>query len=146
MKYSLTIAAAAVLAAGTAFAGEHASGDAAAGESVFNQCSTCHQIADGDNVLAGRGRNGPNLYGLFGRQAGTADFNGYGDSLVALGEAGLEWNQEDFVAYVQDPRSFLQEKLDDRGARTRMSYRLRGEDDARNVWAYIVSLGPAPAN
>jgi len=142
MKTLLTLTAAASLTAGAAFADGHASGDAAAGEAVFKQCASCHVIANGDDVLAGRGKTGPNLYGLLGRQAGSYEGFNYGDSIVALGEAGLEWNEADFLEYAADPRKFLQTKLDDRGARTKMSFRLRkgGED----VWAYIVSLGPEP--
>ncbi|WP_112320676.1 c-type cytochrome [Oceanibium sediminis] len=144
MKYALTILGGLALSGTAALADGHASGDAAAGESIFRQCASCHVIANGDEVLAGRGKTGPNLYGLFGRQAGTVEGFDYGDSIVAAGQAGLEWNEEDFLAYVEDPRSFLQTYLDDKGARSKMSFRLRkgGED----VWAYIVSMGPEVTN
>ena len=61
--------------------------------------------------------------------------------MVEAGDAGLAWNPEDFVAYVQDPTGFLREYLDDRGARGKMSFRLRGDEDAKNVYAFIKSLG-----
>ena len=140
MKKTLTLFAALSLAPMGALADGHASGDAAAGEDVFKQCSSCHVIANGDEVIAGRGKTGPNLYGLFGRQAGTVEGFKYGDSIVAVGEAGLEWNEEKFLEYVADPRKFLQTELDDKKARSKMSFKLRkgGED----IWAYIVSLGP----
>lgn len=136
------------LAAGPAFADGHATGDAEAGERVFAKCKACHSIvdADGNDVVRG-GRTGPNLYGLYTRVAGTEEEFGskYGDSLQAAGEAGLEWNEEDFLVYVQDPRDFLQTYLDDRRARSKMSFKLRDEEDAKNVWAYIVSVGPEAA-
>jgi cytochrome c len=140
MKKILTIAAALSLSPFAALADDHASGDAAAGESVFRQCSSCHVIANGDEVLAGRGKTGPNLYGVLGRQAGTLAGYKYGDSIVAAGEAGLVWDEEKFLEYVADPKKFLQTELDDSKARSKMTFRLRkgGED----VWAYIVSLGP----
>ncbi|MBV0914215.1 c-type cytochrome [Anianabacter salinae] len=139
----------AILAAMTlsapAFAASHATGDAAAGEDVFRQCITCHVIQDDDGeTIAGRGqpnRAAPNLYGVWGRQAGTIEEFNYSDSMVEAGEAGLMWNQEDFVAYVQDPTGFLREYLDDNRARGKMSFRVRSEDDAANVWAYLVQFG-----
>ena len=90
------------------------------------------------------GKNGPNLYGLYTRVAGTqADFTKYGDSLIETGEAGLQWNEADFVTYVSDPRDFLRTYLDDKKAKTKMSFKLRDEQDAKDVWAFIVANGPA---
>lgn len=121
-------------------------GDAAAGEKVFAKCQTCHVVADADGkVLAGKNaKTGPNLYGLPGRAAGSyADFGGYGDSIKALGEGGFVWSEADFVEYVADPAKFLKAKLDDKGAKTKMSFKLTKADDAKNVWAFIASLSPA---
>lgn len=131
------------LVAGPLFADGHATGDAAAGEAVFNQCKACHSItdADGENIVRG-GRNGPNLYGVFNRQAGTLDGFRYGDSIVEAGEMGLVWNEEDFVAYTTDPQDFLRTYLDNRRARSNMAFKLRDEEDRANVWAYLVSVGP----
>lgn len=140
MKYLTLIAAAAAFAATSA----QAEGDAAAGEAAFKQCASCHVIADGDTVINGRGKTGPNLFGLPGRQAGTYEGFNYGDSIVAAGEKGLVWDEEHFVKYVPDPRAFLQEYLDDKKARSKMSFKLKsgGED----IWAYIVSVSPAVTN
>lgn len=134
------------LVAGPAFADGHATGDAAAGEGVFQKCKACHAVvdADGNDIVKG-GRTGPNLYGLYTRQAGTnEDFaKKYGDSLIEAGEKGLMWNEADFVAYVSDPREFLRTYNDDKRARSKMSFKLGNEDDSKNVWAYLVSVGPA---
>ena len=142
MKLMIATAATAMTLAGSAFAESHAgSGDAEAGEREFNKCKSCHMIVadDGTEIVKG-GRTGPNLYGIIGRQAGSVEDFRYGDSLVAAGEAGLEWNEETFVAYVQDPKGFLAEYLDDSSARSKMSFRLRsGMED---VYAYLVSVGP----
>lgn len=128
-----------------AFADGHATGDAEAGEKVFKKCKSCHAIvsAEGDAIVKG-GRTGPNLYGLYTRVAGSDEDFGkkYGKSLIATGEAGLEWNEADFVSYVADPKKFLQTYLDDKKARSKMSFKLKKEEDAANVWAYIVSVGP----
>lgn len=133
------------LAAGPAFADGHATGDAEAGKKIFAKCKACHAIVDAEgNKLVKGGRTGPNLYGIYTRVAGTEEefARKYGGSMTEAGEAGLTWNEQDFIAYVQDPRDFLQNYLDDRKARSKMSFKLRDEDDARNLWAYLVSVGP----
>ncbi|WOI32683.1 c-type cytochrome [Tritonibacter scottomollicae] len=121
-----------------------AEGDAEKGEKAFNKCKSCHQIvSDTDETIVRGGRTGPNLWGIAGRQAGTVEDFRYGDDLVAAGEAGLVWDEAKFVAYVQDPRGFLKEELDDSGAKSKMSFRVKkgGED----VYAYLAQFGPAEA-
>jgi len=145
MKTKLTmIAALAGLLATPALAQE---GDAEAGERVFNQCQACHVVEDDDgNVLAGRnGQVGPNLYGLPGRAAAAVEGFRYGDGIQAAAEQGMVWDEETFVAYLQDPTAYLREVTGDNRARSNMSYRVRSEEDAADVWAYIVSLSPEAA-
>jgi len=135
------------MVAGAAFADGHATGDAAAGEKVFKKCKACHSVvsADGDVIEKG-GRTGPNLFGLYDRVAGAeAEFGKFGDALKAAGEAGLKWNEADFVAYAADPRKFLQTYLDDSKAKSLMSFKLKDEEDAVNLWTYLVSVGPEAA-
>ncbi|MDA8585345.1 c-type cytochrome [Rhodobacteraceae bacterium] len=146
MKLTLATSLIVGFLAAPAFADGHASGDAEAGEKAFNKCKSCHTLADGDgNVIVRGGKTGPNLWGLPGRTAGTeADFKRYKASVVEAGEAGLVWNEDDFVTYVQDPTGFLKTKLDDSKARSGMTFRLRDEEEAANVWAYIASVSPAP--
>ena len=137
MKTILSSAAMILALSGTAFA----EGDVAAGEKDFKKCKSCHTIADenGEALFKG-GKTGPNLYGVVGRQAGAYEDFKYGDSIVAAGEAGLVWDEATFVEYVQDPKGFLATYLDDSGARSKMSYRLRkGMED---VYAYLVSVSP----
>jgi len=141
MKFFAATAVMALLSA-PAFADGHATGDAEAGEKVFNKCKACHMIqdADGEDIVKG-GRTGPNLYGLYTRVAGSTDFR-YGKSIVEAGEAGLEWNEEEFVKYVADPKKYLAEYNDDKRAKSKMAFKLRDDEDAADVWAYIVSVGP----
>ncbi len=127
---------------------QDATGDVEAGAKVFAKCQTCHVIADAEGkVLAGKNsKTGPNLFGLPGRVAGTyAEFGGYGESIKALGATGFAWDEANFVEYVADPAKFLKAKLDDKGAKSKMSFKLGKEEDAKNVWAFIQSLSPAPA-
>lgn len=94
--------------------------------SAFNQCQSCHMVTAPDGrTIAGRGRTGPNLYGIIGRRAGTEPGFRYGESLVAAGASGLVWTQQNLAAYVSDPTGFLQQVTGDSSARSRMSYRAR---------------------
>ena len=118
-----------------------AEGDAAAGEKAFNKCKACHMsVTDAGDQIGKGGRTGPNLYKVAGRQAGTYPDFRYGDDLVAAGEAGLVWDEANFVTYTQDPRQFLRDTLDDKSAKSKMSFKLRDEQDAADIWAYIVSV------
>ncbi len=119
-----------------------AEGDAAKGEKGFNKCKSCHMIVSdsGETIVKG-GKTGPNLWGVVGRTAGTAEGFRYGDDIVAAGEAGLVWDEENFVTYTQDPRAFLREYLDDSKAKSKMSFKLKkgGED----IYAFLAQHGPA---
>ena len=140
----LNTAAALTLLAAPAFADGHASGDAAAGQEQFErQCVSCHVVADADgNVLAGRAaKTGPNLYGLAGRLPGSVEGFRYGDALASLGEALPDgWTEEAFVAYVQDPTTYLRETLEDRRARSKMAYKVRDEAQATDIFAYLATF------
>ena len=141
MKFLTALTVAGLALAAPAFA----EGDPAAGEKEFNKCRSCHMIVadDGTEIVKG-GKTGPNLYGVVGRVAGTADFKGYSDSLVAAGEKGLTWDAEQFAAYVTDPTKFLRAYLDDSKARGKMTFKLpKGAED---VWAYLASVSPAATN
>jgi len=122
-------------------------GDAAAGEQAFaRQCVNCHIIQnDAGEVLAGRNaRQGPNLYGVFGRQAGTVDGFRYGDSIVQAGAAGLFWDEPTLIEYMQNPNNFLRAYLDNNRARGNMSFQVRNAADAENLAAYLATFSPAP--
>lgn len=135
MNFRIATALAAVMLAG----GAHAQ-DASEGEDVFGKrCRACHSIVDdaGEVIVKG-GRTGPNLYGVIGRQAGSVEDFRYRDDIVKAGEMGLTWDEETFESYVQDPTAFLKEYLDDGGARSGMTFKLR--EGAADVYAYLASL------
>ncbi|MCY4180560.1 MAG: c-type cytochrome [Litoreibacter sp.] len=147
MKFMTVATFALSVAAAPVFADGHATGDAAEGEKVFRKCKSCHMIetADGDAIQKG-GKTGPNLYGIYQRTPGGYEgFDKYGDSLAAVAETGAVpdgWDEANFVEYVADPKKWLERVLDDK-ARSKMQFRLRDEDDAKNLWAYLVSVGPS---
>ncbi|WP_421701284.1 c-type cytochrome [Aliiroseovarius sp.] len=141
MKIILSTAAAVLALSGAAFA----EADIEKGEKVFKKCKACHAVIDPEGeVLMKGGKTGPNLYGIIGRQAGTAeDFGKYGDSLVAAGEGGLVWTEELLAAYTMDPKAFLAEQLGG-SAKSNMTFKLRKDEEAANVAAFLASLAPAP--
>ena len=138
MEIRLFSALAAVLLASPALA----QGDAAAGEAAFRQCVACHVVAtpDGDTLAGRAGRTGPNLYGIGGRVAGSVEGFRYSPALAALNEAGVVWDEVSFAAYVQDPTAFAREATGNNGLRSSMSFRVRNEQDALDLYAYITSL------
>lgn len=143
-KFALATAAT-LLSAGMAYADAHAaSGDAAAGEGVFRQCAACHNVVnEAGEVLAGRPnmRTGPNLYGIAGRTFGAIEDFRYSPGVAALNEAGTVITEETFAAYIQDPTGYIREATGDSSLRGAMAaQRMRGDDDAANLYAYLASL------
>ena len=141
MKYTIT--ALTILAASSGMS--LAAGDAEAGKKVFNQCQTCHVVADADgNVLAGKNaKTGPNLYGIIGRPAASYEGFKYGEGIQEAAAKGLVWDEENLTAYVQDPTTFLEEVTGNGKAKSKMVFKVKKEDDAANVAAFLASLSPA---
>lgn len=74
-------------------------GDLANGQKQFQLCRSCHTITEG-----GANMTGPNLYGLFGRTAGTVEKFRYSEPVKA---AGFAWDAEKLNQWLADPRGFL---------------------------------------
>ncbi|GIT91369.1 cytochrome c2 [Jannaschia pagri] len=144
--FTLAAAAFAALSAAPALADGHAvdltaTGDVDAGERAFRQCQSCHVVQDPDGeVLAGRAaKTGPNLYGIVGRLSGAVEGFRYSDLTMAAGEAGMIYDEANFVAYVQDPTAHLQE-VSGASGRSKMSYKVRKEEDAINLYAFLAQF------
>lgn len=128
-------------------------GDPVAGESAFSAlCQQCHHVTNpAGETLAGRPnmRSGPNLYGVIGRQAGSAEGFRFGPSLVAAGEAGLIWTAEEMVPFLRDPTAHLRGYLGATGARSLMAARVRDDETAQNLVAFLARFAtpadPEPA-
>ena len=95
---SWTAAAVAALAVSLASAASAQDGDVARGQRLFNQqCRSCHTLEKGGASVAG-----PNLYGLFGSKAGTAQGYEFSESML---RSGLLWDDKTVADYLRDPKA-----------------------------------------
>lgn len=138
---TFALAIAATLMAPTAFADGHGGdGDAAKGEKTFKKCKACHKIGEG-----AKNGTGPHLNDVIGRTAGSLEDYKFSESMVAAGEAGLVWDAENMFEYLKDPKKYLQAFLDDKAAKSKMTLKLKKEDDRKNVIAYVATFSAAPS-
>ena len=99
-------------------------GDAKKGEQVFQeQCGTCH-------VLTGQGFSGPPLSGVYGRKAGTADFQ-YSD---AMKKSGIVWDDKSLSNFLADPDKAV--------SGTAMNANVSDAQQRDDVIAYLKTLSP----
>jgi cytochrome c len=110
----------------------YAAADLENGRAKFEQCRQCHTITpDGPNMT------GPNLYGVFGKPAGTNHANyTYTEGLKG---AGLTWDAASLDKWITDPRSVA--------PNTKMSFPgLPSAADRRDVIAYLKVASSGGAN
>lgn len=105
-------------------------GDLENGRRVFARCRSCHTLAEG-----GPDMTGPNLWGVFGRRAGSRDGFRYSE---AVRNAGFVWDAEHLDGWLAAPREFL--------PGNRMAFAgVDDETDRRDLIAYLkVETGYAP--
>ncbi|MDO9560330.1 MAG: cytochrome c family protein [Bradyrhizobium sp.] len=102
--------------------GEARAQDAAAGEKVFGVCRACHQVGE-----TAKNGVGPQLNGLFGRQAGTIPAYNYS---AANKNSGLTWDEATFRDYIKDPKAKI--------PGTKMIYAgLKDEQRTNDLIAYL---------
>lgn len=106
-------------------------GDLANGKAKFALCRSCHTIVEG-----GANLTGPNLYGVFGRKAGTLAGYNYSD---AVKSSGFIWDAEHLDKWLAMPRDYL--------PGTKMTFAgLKAEKDRVDLIAYLkVETGYKPA-
>jgi cytochrome c len=103
-----------------------AAGDPAAGEKVFAKCKACHQVGEGaKNAVA------PELNGIDGRKAGTAEGYNYSEPMKS---SGVTWNEASFKEFVKNPKAKV--------PGTKMIFPgLASDKDQDDVWAYLAQFG-----
>ena len=73
-----------------------------AGERIFSQCKTCHEVGED-----ARHKIGPHLDGIIGRVAGSMDGFKYSRAMREAGENGLVWDRAALDSYLEKPRVFI---------------------------------------
>ena len=99
--------------------------DAEAGAKVFKtQCAVCHSPVAGKNMV------GPSLFGVVGREAGSAP--GFKYSAANKG-SGVTWDEANLEKYLPNPRAFI--------AGTTMTYAgLKNDAQRADLIAYLATL------
>lgn len=100
-------------------------GAADAGAKVFKKCKSCHSFEVG-----AKHKIGPNLFGVVGRVAGTAE--GYKFS-QDMKNSGLTWDEETLGKFLLSPKGLIK--------KTKMSFAgLKKESQRADLIAYLKSL------
>lgn len=116
------------------FAQAEVGGDPDRGESLFRQCSSCHQVG-ADAV----DRIGPHLNGIFDRAAGQSDGFRYSRGMERAASNGLFWDYETLDAFLENPRAIV--------SNTRMTMRgIEDQQDRDDILAYLRIFSADPSN
>jgi cytochrome c len=74
--------------------------DQSRGALLFQTCSSCHSVL-GDGV-------GPNLYGIYGKRAGTQPGFKYSSAML---QSGLTWDEATLRAFITNPQALVKGTL-----------------------------------
>lgn len=115
------------ISAGVALSASAAEVDPTAAKNQFvKACAVCHAVEP--NAPA---RQGPHLFGVFGRKAGSLPDFKYS---AALKETDLVWTEETLDRWIENPQTMR--------PGTTMLYKQADPDKRRLVIEYLKTLGP----
>lgn len=99
------------------------------GAKVFKKCKACHQVGEGaKNVV------GPTLNNIVDRPTASVEGYKYSKAMIAAGEEGLVWDEENLDKYLTKPKDMV--------PKTKMSFvGLKKESDRQAVIAYLKTFG-----
>jgi cytochrome c len=100
--------------------------EATSEQQIFNNaCRTCHTIKEGDN------RQGPNLYKIIGRKAGSQPDYNYSSAMKG---AGFVWDEEKLEHFIASPNEVVP------GNNMKPYSGLASTDDRKKVIAFLQSV------
>jgi len=106
-----------------------AMGDVEHGKKVFKKCSSCHMITSG-----GKNMIGPNLWGIIGKESGSASEYSYSKAMAAFGK---KWNFEEINGFLIKPSAYVKG--------TKMAFAgLKNEKDRASVILFMNSKSNSP--
>ncbi|WP_298917472.1 cytochrome c family protein [uncultured Algimonas sp.] len=69
------------------------------GAILYKRCRACHTLGQGE-----RHKVGPNLWGIYGRTAGTREDFNYSNAMAG---SEIVWSDETLSAYIENPRDYI---------------------------------------
>ena len=101
-------------------------GDATKGAAIFKaKCATCHSCIPG-----GPTKQGPNLYGIMGKEAGKSGGFKFTKNILS---AGITWDNDTMFKWLENPKNLVKG--------TSMAFPgFKKEADRQDVVAYLNSL------
>jgi cytochrome c len=99
--------------------------DLTVGEAAFRKCQPCHDVGE-----TAKNKLGPELNGLDGRKAGTAEGYSYSDSNK---NSSIVWSEASFKEYLEDPQAKM--------PGTKMSFSDKNDKEIADLWAFLKQFG-----
>ncbi len=102
-----------------------AAGDVDNGAKLYKRCKACHTLDEG-----GKNKVGPNLFGMFGRQAGTLEGFKFSKAMMA---SDVVWDEATLDQFLTKPKKFI--------PKTKMGFPgLKKENQRADIIAYLMKM------